>query len=386
MSDAIELIPYVVSAAAVVLAVVMSVQALFEEQLRVRRERRVRERGRRGELAAFEASLEAPEFEPAALRAAVGEKVAALAHAWRSGNATPLSELADGDVLDRFRRRIEARVRADSRDVDAVGIMLVEVVNHEGSDEDHIVAWVRIRLRSALRRNPLAFDAEEADGRWTLVPRGGGWLVRDITEAPAPDAELDGTLVALPEYAVERMHRDATLELATADALATDAIDPELAAAGLSVHDTLRELAVVDARFGEHVLETVLERLLSAWVAATTGRVSELSALATSAAAEQLLHPAAAPEAEIVVHDLALAWFTPHRLEHAGATTLTLELEVSGVRYVRHGDEHLLFGGSQTQSNAMRLEWRLALVRDDDVVWRLDDAGDVAPHLYWLPD
>ena len=62
----LDLIPYVVSAAVVVLAVVMTVQSLFEEQLRVRRERRVREGGRRAELAAFEASLEAPEFEPAA--------------------------------------------------------------------------------------------------------------------------------------------------------------------------------------------------------------------------------------------------------------------------------------------------------------------------------
>jgi len=86
-----------------------------------------------------------------------------------------------------------------------------------------------------------------------------------------------------------------------------------------------------------------------------------------------------------VVHDLALVSFAPHRLDHAGATTLTLGLEISGVRYVRHPDDPMLLGGNQVKPTTMRFFWQLMLVRDADLVWRLADAGDVAPHLHWLP-
>lgn len=76
---------------------------------------------------------------------------------------------------------------------------------------------------------------------------------------------------------------------------------------------------------------------------------------------------------------------TPHRLDHAGATTPTLRLEISGVRYVRHPDDAMLLGGNQVKPTTMRFIWQLRLVRDADVVWQLADARDVAPHLHWLP-
>lgn len=62
-----------------------------------------------------------------------------------------------------------------------------------------------------------------------------------------------------------------------------------------------------------------------------------------------------------------------------GAALYEYGLAAATRAYLRRSDPQIVLFGSSTRSS-------LALVRDDGVVWRLDEAGDVAPHLNLLPD
>jgi hypothetical protein len=353
--SAMEVLAIIVSAGVGVLFVTLTGLWMLDERRRVRGLRRLRQRGWRAERAAFEASLEAPEFDPDAIRAAITAKLAA--------DPAALAELPDGAALDRWRRRVEAM---GASDVTRASVELLEVVNREGDDEDRVVA---------------AVTTDVVSSRWTLVHTAGQWVASDITDAPVGDQALSAPLVPGPWADIARLHTESTLELAAADALHTDSLDRALIDTRRPPTDAVRDLGLVDPRFGFDVLDVVIGRLVDTW----QGQPRQLTAFASREAATHLLHPQRAPQATTVVHDLTLTSWAPRALYADRPTRLDVFVELEGIRYVIVPDEAALLAGSQHVRHPLHLVWTLTLVTDPEIAWRLDATTDPAADLYWLP-
>lgn len=182
-------------------------------------------------------------------------------------------------------------------------------------------------------------------------------------------------------WRAERAAFEASLELAAADSLEADSIDPALIDTSRPPADTLADLALLDARFGTHVLDVVLNRLVDAW----QGQPAQLGVLASHAAATRLLHPGRAPHANTVVHDLTLTRWAPRVFHRGRPTRLDVFVELEGIRYVTAPDETALLAGSQHARHPLHLTWTLTLVTDPEIAWRLDATTDPATELNWLP-
>jgi hypothetical protein len=348
-----EVLAIIASAGVGLLFVTLTGLALVDEGRRARGLKRLRGRARRAESAAFEASLEAPEFDPDAIRAVIDAKLTALA------NPASLADLPDGAELDRWRRRLEAMPAGE-----VTGVQLLEIVNREGDDEDRVVATVRTGVVSS---------------RWTLVRADGAWIVSDITDAPVGERALSTPLVPGLWADVERLRTESTLELAAAESLQTDSLDPGLIDTTRPPADALADLALLDPRFGTHLLDIVIQRLVAAWEA------RQLDALANREAATRLLHPTRAAHATIVVHDLTLTSWSPRLLRPDDPTRLDVFVQLEGIRYVTAPGETALLAGSQHARHPLHLTWSLTLVTDPAIAWRLDATTDPSAELNWIP-
>ena len=247
-----------------------------------RAQRRARRRALRAELAAAEASDAEPAFSRQHVRAEIELMLGLVDRSWATGEDT-LNGRRDERELKRWARWISdvhpnPRVRSLKR------VRFLHVVNREGDVEDRVDAWVSVSVepRSGWWIDRI-IGIRTYDHRWTLGRRGEHWELLRFADNPFLTRTLKRPLIPMPWTDMQRLHGESLRELAAAEPAAVGVSGRYRDAAVRA-----RDLSLVDARYSEPVIESVLLRLIEAWEQAALGRPQPLRRLATQRAGDSL--------------------------------------------------------------------------------------------------
>lgn len=131
------------------------------------------------------------------------------------------------------------------------------------------------------------------------------------------------------------------------------------------------DLSVADPRFAPDVLEAAARRAVEAWAEAVDGADAALEAVASPSAVAELLHPRG-QSTRLVVRGPRVRSIGIVALD-AGASpaTMTIEVELGGVRYAENRDTAAVVSGSRTATSTFTERWTLALDGPDESPWRI---------------
>jgi len=131
------------------------------------------------------------------------------------------------------------------------------------------------------------------------------------------------------------------------------------------------DLSVADPRFAPDVLEAAARRAVEAWAEAVDGADAALEAVASPSAVAELLHPRG-QGTRLVVRGPRVRSIGIVALD-AGASpaTMTIEVELGGVRYAENRDTAAVVSGSRTATSTFTERWTLALDGPDESPWRI---------------
>lgn len=333
-------------------------------------------------LAAAEAADDDPAFAAERMNAECAALFADVQRAWDGRDRTRLRELIGGDLLVEWERRLDdfdakgwhSRVEV----VAAPTIEYVGLVNRSADEEDRAVvrvaapldAWVDAggqRVYKTGHNTPRVAFAEY----WTLAKRDGHWTLVSIEQDAEGGHHLTEEIVASP-WADSRLHDEALVELAVADAVASPADAATVDFAGSAREEAL-DLSLVDARFAPDVLEVAVRRALAGWAEAVDGEDAPLQRVASTEAIDALLYDGdegrrtrlvvRGPRVEGVVVEGVDAQASPPRME--------VTVKVRGRRYREDRATAAIVEGSRDHERAFAERWIFALDGADDAPWRV---------------
>ncbi|MBA3437486.1 MAG: hypothetical protein H0U14_05765, partial [Thermoleophilaceae bacterium] len=140
------------------------------------------------------------------------------------------------------------------------------------------------------------------------------------------------------------------------------------------------DLSVADPRFAPDVLEASARRAVEAWAEAVDGADASLEAVASPSAVAELLHPGDAGQStRLVVRGPRVRSIRIAALD-AGTSpaTMTIDIELGGVRYVENRDTAAVVSGSRTAATSFTERWTMALDGPDQGPWRVVRTAGVA--------
>lgn len=351
--------------------------------------RQVAQRERKVELAAAEAAEDDPAFAPEAVRSRAAKLFLDVQTAWDAGDRARLRELVAPALLAEWQRRLDDFERRGWRNrVQPVGDPRVEYVGLHNSANGRgaqVVVRIEAKLRDyvedaygqRIRRADSASDMSRVREFWTLGKRpgahrasdavtpGADWILLSIEQGAEGQHELEEELVASPWSDDRAMHDEALVEGAVAEAVPEGTNIAELA--DLDFQGDARaaalDLSLADGRFAPDVLEVAARRAVAAWAQAVDGEDGTLLALASPQAAHQLLHPSDRSErTRLVVRGLRINQIRIERLDAAvKPPTMTLEVRLTGRRYIEDRDTTAVVAGSQSHATSFTERWTLAL-------------------------
>ena len=330
----------------------------------------------------WDASLHEPMFAPDRVRDAVAEILATAAAMWQGEDAR--GARPDDDIVARWAGSVNTalgpvRLRA------APKVEFLGVVNRPGEIEDRVV--IRVELRFWRDKRVLGESRTvRIEQWWTLGRERELWTLRSVAAAQ-PAGALQRRLIPAEWADEDRLREEALAELAHSAVVARDVGLDDLVPAGLPPVRALRDLAQVDGRFDETLLDAVLRHLVEAWEEACTGSSDPLAALATPQAVGQLRHPATAnPALTFIISD---AEFEGWELAEVDVSTrpprVVVTLAVNAVRYVVDGRTGAHVVGSQHVRHGINLRWILGSIPTDHEVWRLLESSNPALAIPDLP-
>jgi predicted lipid-binding transport protein (Tim44 family) len=356
--------------------------------LQVRRTRKRREAHRRRvELASAEAADDDPLFA-ADVVVQAAERIFRMAQAaWNARDDARLAQLLDADLLVEWRRRLDDFAergwhnRVEVLSVDAVEYL--GLMNREGTADDRVTVRISARLSDwvetmdgvRVMRQGAASAVISLTEYWTLGRRGDGWIVASI-ESDAEGAHvLDQEIVATPWADEQRMRDASVVEVAAADKLPDGVSTAEVADLDYAgdAHAAALDLSLADGRWAPDVLEAFVRRAVAAWAAAIDGADRDLLDVATPDAAGELLHPGdPSGRTRLVIRGPRVQRLQVAALDPAAVPpTMTVEVEVSGRRYVEDRDTAAVLSGSKSRPATVAERWTLALAGPDDRPWQV---------------
>jgi predicted lipid-binding transport protein (Tim44 family) len=349
-------------------------------------------RERRVELAAAEAADEDPEFAPDRVRAAARDLFIEIEKAWDAGDRIHMRGLVSPDLLVEWERRLDDFERRGWRNhVEPLGEPQVEYVSlsRKGHpDTDSVTVRIDARVKDYvvdgygrhLKRTGTISEVTRIREFWTLQKRAGHWILASIEQRAEGKHALDEELVATP-WADETGMRDAALvEGAVADQVPEGTSISEVADLQYDgdAHAAAMDLSLADGRFAPAVLEVAARRAVNAWAHAIDGDDAVLDAIATPAAKRELLYAGdTTGSVRMVVRGLLVNRIRIVSLD-AGAqpATMTIEVDLTGRRYVENRDTAAVLAGSRTRKTSFTERWTLALTDDERQPWRITAAAD----------
>ncbi len=370
----------------IVVAVIGLMGAVRTSRTRARR----REHERRVTLAAAEAAGDDPVFAPDAVREAAEELFRAAQSAWDACDDARLAELLSPDLLTEWRRRLADFTARDWRNrvevLEVCEIAYLGLVNREGEDDDRVTVRIVATLHDhvegplgeRITRNGSGTETVSLIEYWTLARRDGHWIVASIEHDAEGAHVLDEEIVATPASDDARLHDAAVVELAAGEKLPAGVATAEVADLDYAgdARAAALDLSLVDGRWSPAVLEAAARRAVAAWAEAVDGADSDLLDVATPAAASALLHPGDPSErTRLVIRGPRVRRLQIAALDAAQTPpTMTVEVEVSGRRYVEDRDTAAVLSGSKQRETAVTERWTLALSGPDDRPWQVVDA------------
>lgn len=361
----------------------------------VRYRARRRERVRNVELAAAEAADDDPAFRPDRVRGAAERLFSGVQAAWDARDRERLEQLIGPELLVEWNRRLDDfEMKGWHNRVEVVGAPQVEyvgLVNRSEDEADRAVVRIEATLHdyvldvngNRLRRNQSGSEMTSLCEYWTLGKRGGGWFLLSIEQRAEGDYQLSEELIASPWADTERLRDDSLVEGAVADKppegfesaeLADLDFDGDARAAAL-------DLSLADPRFAPDVLEAAARRAVAAWAEAVDGPNDQLLELASPAAVRELLHPGDPSErTRLVVRGPRIRHVRVTGIDAAATPpTMTIDVAVSGRRYVEDRDTAAMVSGSQSTERTFTERWTLALDGPDSQPWRIVHTAAESP-------
>jgi predicted lipid-binding transport protein (Tim44 family) len=350
---------------------------------------RQRKRGRDVELAAAEASADDESFAVARVREDAELLFRAIQAAWSRNDIERLHELVAPELMKEWELRLTDFRRKGWRnkiEVKSVEVAYVGLVNRAADEDDRVVVRVSARVRDIVVQKgaggPItrtdSGGSEHVDMRewWTLGKRGGRWTLLSIEQREEGEHHMQSELVAAPEHD-SRIADEAVTELAVADKVAEGFTVAEVADLDFDgpARDAALDLALVDGRFAPAVLEAAARRAVAAWVEAIDGEDAALEAVASPEAVRQLLRPEGERTRLVVRGGRVLAVRITKLDAGSDPARMSIEVDVSGRRYVENRDTVAVVSGSKDREVEFTERWTLALTGGDTTPWQLVSAN-----------
>ena len=349
--------------------------------------RKTSKRERRVELAAAEAADEDPEFAPDQVRATAKRLFVEIETAWDRDDRAALSRLVGPELLVEWERRLDDfRRRGWTNHVEPVGEPAIEYVNlHRTGDEstDRVVVKIDARIRDYvvdgygrhLKRTGKLSEMTRMREFWTLGRRQGRWMLISIEQGAEGAHALDEKIVATPWGDETSMRDESLLEGAVADAVPEGTKIAEVADLQYEgdAQNAANDLSLADGRFAPDVLEIAARRAVNGWALAVDGDDAALRAVATPAAARELLYAGDTSGAlRMVVRGPVVNRIRIVALDAADEPpTMTIEVDLSGRRYIENRDTTAVVAGSRSRQTSFTERWTLSLTDDADQPWRI---------------
>ena len=215
---------------------------------------------------------------------------------------------------------------------------------------------------------------------WTLRRDAKGrWILSSIEQGGEGIHALDEQLVATPWSDEQAMRDEALVEGAVADAVPSGTKISEVADLDFAgdARAAALDVSLADGRFAPDVLEVAARRAVQAWAEAVDGDDSALRTIASPRAAHELLHPGdPSGQTRLVVRGPSIKRIDVTALDAAAEPpTMSIEIEISGRRYIEDRNTTALLAGSQTREASFTEYWTLALSGDATTPWRIIAIG-----------
>jgi predicted lipid-binding transport protein (Tim44 family) len=349
-------------------------------------------RERRVELAAAEAAEEDPDFAPDRVRAAAVKLFGDIEKAWDTGDRFAMRGLVAADLLVEWERRLDDfEGRGWHNHVEPLAEPSVEYVGLKrtgNADTDHVVVKIDARVKDYvvdrsgrhLKRTGSMSEITRIREFWTLQKRNGHWILTSIEQGGEGKHALDDEVVATPWGDETGMRDEALIQGAVADQVPDGTTVAEVADLQYDgdAHAAAMDLSLADGRFAPDVLEVAAKRAVTAWAQAIDGDDALLDGIATPAAKRELLYAGDTSGAvRIVVRGPVVNRIRVVNLD-AGAEppTMTLQVDLTGRRYVENRDTAAVVAGSRTRKTSFTERWTLSLTGDEAQPWRITAVGE----------
>jgi predicted lipid-binding transport protein (Tim44 family) len=369
----------------VVLMVVLS--AIGAYRLRKRR----RERVARVTLAAAEAAGDDADFAADLVVSEARGLYTACQVAWDARDREKLASMVGKDLLVEWNKRLDDfQAKGWHNRVEVLGTPGVEylgLVNREDEADDRVVVRITARQRDYVQdaqgqkilKDNAKTDIVNVAEWWTLARRDDRWICVSIEQDTEGVHHLDDAIVAVPDADTQALLDESLVELANADAATPGVKTAEIADLNFDgdARAAALDLSLADARFAPDVLEIAVRRAVAGWAEAVDGEDAPLLAVAHPNAVRELLYAGDAQErTRLVVRGpiVRQVRITSHDAA-ADPARMTVEVDVSGRRYVENRDTAALVSGSKDDATDFTERWTLAIDGPPDNPWRIVGAG-----------
>jgi predicted lipid-binding transport protein (Tim44 family) len=348
-------------------------------------------RERRVELAAAEAAEDDPDFAPDHVRASAQQLFMDIEKAWDAGDRERMQQLVSPDLLTEWDRRLDDFDRRGWRNrVEPLGEPAVEYVglNHTGdAATDRVVVRIDARVKDYvvdsygrhIKRTGSLSEVTRIREFWTLQKHNGRWILASIEQGAEGKHALDEQIVASAWSDETGMRDEALIEGAVADQVPEGVTVAEVADLQYEgdAHAAALDLSLADGRFAPDVLEVAARRAVAAWAQAVDGDDAVLKAVATPAATRELLYAGdTSGTVRMVVRGPKVSRIRIVNLDAAAdPATMTVEVDITGNRYVENRDTTAVLAGSRTRRTSFTERWTLAVTGDDRQPWRIVSAA-----------
>jgi predicted lipid-binding transport protein (Tim44 family) len=375
-------------------------QRVWDERRRQgrRRKRETQRRERKVELAAAEAADEDPVFGPSAVRGDAAQLFIDVQLAWDAADRVKLRSLLAPHLMDEWERRLDdfdrKGWRNHSEPVGEPTIEYVGLLRRSGADQldggrqapgesDRVVVRIEAKIRDYvvdgngrhIKRGGQFTESVHLREYWTLERVSDRWRLFSIESGAEGQHQLEAQIVQNAWSDTAGLRDQAVVEGAVREAVPAGTHLADLADLQFTgdARAAALDLSLADGRFAPDVLEVAARRAVAAWADAVDGPDEPLLAVATPAAAHDLLYPRGADErVRLVVRGLAVRRIRIAALDAAGQPpTMTVDVDLRGNRYLEDRDTTKVVAGSATRVDSFTERWMLALTGDEQQPWRI---------------
>jgi hypothetical protein len=374
----------------IIIAVVAIVGWIKREAIARAYRRRRAERAEHVRAAAAEASEDDAWFASEAVTADAERLFRDIQDAWDARDEAALGRMVGPDLHVEWTRRLKDFARKGWHNrVEVEGNVQVEylgLVNREDDTQDRVCVRITATLHDFVvdRHNAkiVRTDAGTSEFKttsewWILARDGDAWRLVSIEQDAEGRHLLDDEIVASPWSDEGALRDEALVEGAQADAVPAGVAIADVADLDFDgdARAAANDLSVADGRFAPDILEVAVRRAAAGWAEAVDGEDAPLEAVAAPEAVRALLHPDG-EGTRLVVRGPRIQRMTILALDAAAEPpTMTVELALTGRRYVENRDTLARLSGSADRETRWTETWVLGLEGDAANPWRLRRAG-----------